>query len=204
MDVYKICPTCGKKNAPTMLECIGCETDLSNIPLGEVREDDLTSENRENNMQPYDLVRICDCGTKNPVNVRKCRNCGEDISDVTPVADDKNVDANHYFLSSVDGEYAFAISQGVAIIGRENEMKEYLFNKSFVSRKHAELLLEDGKLWIKNHSKTNHTFVNNTMIRDEEFVELHDGDIIGLGGKEINGEYQKDAAFFLVRIDICI
>lgn len=40
MEKYKICPTCGIQNPPTMLECIECETDLTGVPIGEVLKDD--------------------------------------------------------------------------------------------------------------------------------------------------------------------
>ena len=83
-------------------------------------------------------------------------------------------------------------------------MKEYLSKKSFVSRKHAEFLVEVDRLWVKNHSATNHTYVNNEIISDNEFFELHDGDIVGLGGKEVNGKMQDEAAYFRVRIGTCI
>ena len=86
------------------------------------------------------------------------------------------------------------------IVGREHDMKEYLDKKSYVSRKHAEVLLKDGKLFIKNYSNTNFTFVNNVKISSEEFLELHDGDEIGLGGNSQDGERQQDAAYFIVRM----
>ena len=31
MNKYKICPSCGTKNPPTVLECIICETDLTAV-----------------------------------------------------------------------------------------------------------------------------------------------------------------------------
>ena len=31
MNKYKICPSCGTKNPPTVLECITCETDLTAV-----------------------------------------------------------------------------------------------------------------------------------------------------------------------------
>lgn len=204
MEKYKICPTCKTKNPPTMIECIKCETDLTSVPIGEeliesIKED--SAERRKTTSQ-VQMVRMCECGAKNIPSARKCSECGEDISDVIPIQDSDGI--NHFILSSLDGEYAFELNSNLTIVGRENVMKDYLSRKSFVSRKHAEFLLEVDKLWIKNLSATNHTYVNNELIRDNEFVELHDGDVVGLGGKEVNGKMQDEAAYFRVRIGTCI
>lgn len=29
MEKFKICPVCGMRNKPNMIECLGCETDLT-------------------------------------------------------------------------------------------------------------------------------------------------------------------------------
>ena len=31
MEKFKICPVCGMHNKPNMIECIGCETDLTSV-----------------------------------------------------------------------------------------------------------------------------------------------------------------------------
>lgn len=210
MEKYKVCPTCGTKNPPTMIECIKCETDLTSVPIGEakaeVNNDSADKLQDDTHSEAIKMVRICECGSKNPASVRKCSECGEDISDIIPVQDVETdaKDKVHFVLSSLDGGYAFELSQNLTVVGRENVMKDYLAAKSFVSRKHAEFLIEADKIWVKNHSTTNHTYVNNEMIRDNEYFELHDGDVIGLGGKEINGSIQEEAAYFRMRIGTCI
>ncbi len=211
MEKYKICPTCGTKNLPTMLECIKCETDLTGVQIGEaikdsdIKDQDIVKTDVSQN-DAVKMVRICECGTKNPASARKCTDCGEDISDIIPVqdADTAEQEKIHYILSSVDGGYAYELNTNLTVVGRENVMKEYLAAKAFVSRKHAEFLIEANKLWVKNHSNTNHTYVNNEKIKDNNYFGLHDGDIIGLGGKEINGSLQDEAAYFRVRIGKCI
>lgn len=109
-----------------------------------------------------------------------------------------------HVLSSLDGSYAYELNTNLTIVGRENVMKEYLASKIFVSRKHAEFLMEADKLWIKNYSNTNHTYVNNEKIKDIEYFELHDGDVVGFGEKEINGSLQEEAVYFRVRIGTCM
>ena len=46
--------------------------------------------------------------------------------------------------------------------------------------------------------------MNNTMISDDASIELKDGDEVGLGGTEQNGNRQPEAAYFLVRIGSCM
>ncbi|MGN0251670.1 MAG: FHA domain-containing protein [Oliverpabstia sp.] len=157
------------------------------------------------------MVRVCDCGAKNPLQARRCSACGEDISMIIPSPDTESTSDNtsagqQYLLSSLDGSFAYEIKEGSTIIGRENEMGEYLSSKLYVSRKHAELILDTAAstLIIKNCNNTNYTFVNNNMISGGMSVELKDGDEVGLGGNEQNGSRQMEAAYFLVRIGTCM
>ena len=149
------------------------------------------------------MVRVCDCGAKNPANARKCQACGEDISDITPTPDgtpeNAAVAAPIYVLSSLDGQYAYKVSADEIVIGRENAMRDYLAAKSYVSRAHAKLTREAGALYIENLSGTNFTYVNNQKIVAR--TALKNGDELGLGGTSINGKCQPEAAYFLVRMD---
>lgn len=204
MEKYKICPSCNKKNEPTLLECIYCEADLTRVKIT-----DEETEKRQENVasaieQPAsELVRICECGAKNPPNARKCSSCGEDISDITPTPDTAEKPAETTFvLSSTDGQYAYKLTSDEIIIGRENVMSEYLSVKSYVSRSHARLSIINGELFIENMSNTNFTYVNNQKITGK--TQLKDGDEIGLGGTSVNGKSQSMAAYFLVRIGQCM
>ena len=214
MEKYKVCPVCGAHNNPLFLECSDCETDLQNAPV----IDNSMAQVVQNNGQPTDavtvsapMVRVCDCGVKNPVRARRCTACGDDISMIVPSPDIlpsevSTPTVHQYLLSSLDGAFAYEIKEGTTIIGRENEIREYLSNKPYVSRKHAELNLDSvaGVLSIKNCNTTNYTFVNNTMISGDASVELKDGDEVGLGGNEQNGSRQPEAAYFQVRIGSCM
>ncbi len=88
MEKYKICPTCRGKNYPGLLECLFCEADLTAVRI----TDDETEREAEatDGCVPVHLVRLCDCGAKNPPNARKCAICGEDIGDILPSADNEN------------------------------------------------------------------------------------------------------------------
>jgi ribosomal protein L40E len=202
MKKFKICPTCGTRNEPTAIECEECEANISTVRV--MDEETIKSVQEQDDQAitattPMTRTRICEeCGFRNPSNARKCQKCGEDISDILPV-EAASADHLHFILTSLDGEYAYQIPDGKTLIGREAAMSDYLAKKSFVSRKHAQLNLENGKASIENISQTNYTYINNEKITNG-FKELHDGDIIGLGGNEKNGKRQEEAAYFSVRI----
>ena len=206
MQKYKICPLCHSQNEPTLLECLYCEADLTRVKITDAEAEKMLEENTAATPAPSDkanMVRVCDCGTKNPANARKCQACGEDISDITPMPDETPENATvatpTYVLSSLDGQYAYKISADETVIGRENAMSDYLAAKHYVSRTHAKLTIEGGAVYIENLSGTNFTYVNNKKIVAK--TELKNGDELGLGGTNINGKCQSDAAYFLVRIE---
>lgn len=198
---YKICPSCNTKNEPTLLECLNCETDLTRVKVTDEVTEKMLDENTTTQPQErVKLVRVCECGTHNPSNARKCSSCNEDISDImpTPESDEKNCKKT-FVLSSLDGKYAYKISTDEITIGRENAMSDYLSVKSYVSRSHAKLIVENEELYIENLSSTNFTYINNKKSIGK--VKLENEDEIGLGGTNLNGKCQYEAAYFIVRIE---
>ena len=198
MEKFKICPVCGMHNKPNMIECIGCETDLTSVKATDEATEQAKLTAQENKFENVEekYVRVCDCGYINSATAKKCAECGEDISDIAPILQSEN-NTCKYVMTSLDGEYAYEIKDGTAILGRENEMKEYLADKTYVSRQHAKIMKEDGKVYIENLSNTNFTFVNNQKIAEK--TELHIDDEIGLGGNETNGSRQSGAAYLILR-----
>ena len=191
MKKFKICPSCGTQNPPTVFECINCEADLTSV---RATDGEITDIRQAVKAEKY---RICECGAKNPPSARKCIECGEDISDIMPT-EEKN---SQKFLLT-DSIYTFEITETPVIIGRESAMKDYLCSHGYVSRKHAEFTVSDGKLYVKNISRSNGTYINNIKI-DNELHELKDGDEISLGGCTINGKRQSDAVYLTVRTKNC-
>ena len=198
MEKFKICPVCGMHNKPNMIECIGCETDLTSVKATDEATEQAKITAQENTSENVEekYVRICDCGCINSATAKKCIECGEDISDIAPILQSEN-NTCKYVMTSLDGEYAYEIKDGTAILGRENEMKEYLADKAYVSRQHAKIMKDDDKVYIENLSNTNFTFVNNHKIVEK--TELHVDDEIGLGGNETNGSRQSGAAYLILR-----
>ena len=198
MEKFKICPICGMHNKPNMIECIGCETDLISVKATDEATEQAKITAQENTSENVEekYVRVCDCGCINSATAKKCAECGEDISDIAPILQSEN-NTCKYVMASLDGEYAYEIKDGTAILGRENEMKEYLADKAYVSRQHAKIMKDDDMIYIENLSNTNFTFVNNQKIAEK--TELHVDDEIGLGGNETNGSRQSEAAYLILR-----
>ena len=198
MEKFKICPVCGMHNKPNMIECLGCETDLTSVKATDEETEKAKSDVQESEVSKpqEEYVRICDCGAVNSATAKKCVECGEDISDIAPTLNEQRSECA-FVMASVDGTYVFEIKDGEALIGREHEMKEYLMSKPYVSRQHAKLIKEANRVFIENLSGTNYTFVNNQRIAER--TELKFDDEIGLGGNEVNGKRQDEAAYLVLR-----
>lgn len=206
MEKYKICPSCNTKNPPALFECMNCEADLTGVKITDEETEKMIAENAATQAEafPKKMVRVCECGVKNAPNARKCSSCNEDISDITPTPDvdeEKNEEIT-FVLSSLDGQYAYNVTSDDVTIGRESTMSEYLSTKSFVSRYHARITKSNNEIYIENLSNTNFTYVNNKKITEK--IKLQDSDEIGLGGTNLNGKCQEQAAYFLVRIEQCM
>lgn len=201
---YKVCPECGKHNAPNLLECRFCEADLTGCKVVDKATETAAPASEEKPATTSEktvLVRICDCGAENAPQARKCKACGEDISDI--ISERVSVTEKRPFtfeLRSVDGSFSVSLDQVVTVIGREAQLKEYLSSKVYVSRQHAKLTVVAEKVFIENLSQTNKTFVNNEEVPSDTPTSVNNGDEIGLGGKVINGTRQENAAYFVFQV----
>lgn len=195
MTRYKICPSCGAHNDPTAIECIECEEDLTTVKITDEDTEQKAKLKQETaTKEKVKKIKICYCGAKNPANARKCSECGDDISTVIPQVDTAKA-PKKWALVSDDGSYKFELDKSMVIIGRDKEMADYLADKSYVSRVHAEIMIKDDKIYLKS-TGTNHTFINNVQIPDNEPVEVKSGDSISFGGNEKAGTKQAYAAYF--------
>ena len=204
LEKYKICPACGEHNAPNLLECRKCETDLTGIKIVDataVQAASATQEKTTGTDCAEALFRVCDCGEMNPPQARKCQSCGEDISDIIPVQIEKKAKkVFSYELRSFDGAFAVTFDKPLIVVGREAELQNYLQAKVYVSRQHAKLTVVADKVFIENLSRTNKTFINNEEVPDGTPTALQNGDEIGLAGKIIEGSRQDKAAYLIFRV----
>lgn len=201
MEKFKVCPACGSRNDPRSMECASCSADLMGIPVvdeEQERASEIKAAPPVSQGQDVPMVKICDCGERNPAQARKCQRCGEDLTDILPVQSGDEVEL-HYQLATLDGDFFYRIPCGETIIGREQGMGEYLSGKPFVSRSHARLIVEDGKLYIENLSGTNFTYVKGIKIPAGR-TQLNIGDEVSLGGIMVRGQRQEEAAYFVVGV----
>ena len=203
MGRFKICPDCGEKNPPNITECLKCDCDLLGVAVTNDTQETIiplqASGCIHNDEQTF---RICsECGERNLPNARKCANCGEDISDITPTTMDVSVTQrnkeNRFTLCDIEGKDLLTINKRVTVIGRQNELQDYLSDKIYVSRKHCQILLEDGSIYIEDLGSSNSTYVNNEVITEK--TRLNRGDKISLGGNISDGNRQNKAAYLLLR-----
>ena len=204
---YKICPECGKHNPPNLLECRFCESDLTGVKVVDSETEAQLKPALNDSGAPAPeavetiLVRICECGTENPPQARKCKVCGEDISDIIPQQVSKRAaKAFSYELKAVDGSFSVTFDKPLVVVGREAEIKDYLSEKVYVSRQHARFTVVAEKIFVENLSGTNKTFINNEEIPAATPTAIYDGDELGLGGKVINNSRQDKAAYFILRV----
>jgi ribosomal protein L40E len=195
MEKYKVCPSCGEHNDPRLAECINCGTDLFSVKVVDEATENITYE--PETQSP--MVKICECGAENPPAARKCSACDEDISDILPTPKTECC-CKQYSLCEISGAYTYDIPNDTEIIlGRENVLKEYIVDKSYVSRSHAKIVSEGENLYITNLSGTNFTYVNNEKIANDTPTSLKADDEIGLGGCVNNGNRQDLAVYLVVR-----
>lgn len=70
-------------------------------------------------------------------------------------------------------------------IGKDTMYNDYFVsNNSAISRRHAEILCENGKYFITDLNSTNHTYVEGNIVNPGYKVELHSGDTIKLADEE--------------------
>jgi two-component system cell cycle response regulator len=72
----------------------------------------------------------------------------------------------------------FAIEQSALTIGRSGQCDIQIEDDN-VSRKHAEIDIRDGQVWLKDLKSTNGSFVNSKRVTE---IPLHDGDLVLIGG----------------------
>ena len=196
MNKFKICPECGTKNSPDVSDCVNCDCDLMSVPVTDAQQVKVKNSSEDKIAVKSNLIRVCsECGEKNLPNTRKCANCGEDISDVIPTSKPE-IRSAAFVLRSLDSRIFFKIDRDNITVGREHELKDYLAAKTFVSRRHCRLTLENDELFVEDLNSTNGTYVNNQKIFQK--TKLAKGDEIGLGGAVFNGSRQDNATYFMV------
>ena len=128
MEKYKICPNCGEKNDPSLMECSNCGEELFQVGITDPKTiidppDD----------SPHRLVKYCDCGAVNPPNARKCESCGEDISDISPEPErNSTLEEKSIRLFDTDGNELYKMNKGTVISIPQQQMVYMIWKARFI------------------------------------------------------------------------
>ena len=76
----------------------------------------------------------------------------------------------------------FRIYEGNNTIGRDPANNITITSDSAISSKHLTILFRLGKFYMQDEMAVNGTYINGELIEIGKPYELHDGDVIGLGG----------------------
>ena len=126
---------------------------------------------------------------------------GHDAEAVFPMPQESSAPAASARLVAIDGSFAYSVNNGTVTIGRKCEMKEFLKDKNYVSRSHAELTFSGGYLNVTDTGSTNGTYVNKVRLKPNIPQRLKKDDILGLGaGSDRDPEDKANAAFFKVEL----
>ena len=174
----KIC-TCGQINSPTMKFCAKCRGSIKNQPRVFI-----DAGRYQRAMDELQEIK------KNIQNSETPR---------TPVREHTGTPV--FTLKSATDDYSFSIDpqHSLAVIGRENQMAEYLHDKGYVSRRHAKVGYRGDLVSITDLNSSNGTFINYRKITAGEEELLHEGDRVSLGGPWNEDQKDPDTAYFTVQ-----
>lgn len=118
------------------------------------------------------------CQTPNPPSERYCQDCGfmlgSSAGEVEALPDTGEMPR----LTDAEGK-EFVLSPGTNVVGRENA--EIWLPDPTVSRRHAQVLVENGNVFVEDLGSTNGSAVAGQPARSGERVAAHDGDTLKFG-----------------------
>jgi pSer/pThr/pTyr-binding forkhead associated (FHA) protein len=89
---------------------------------------------------------------------------------------------------SAQGSQSFSLKPGENLIGRSPEC-EIIINDPSISRRHAALTVQAGRILLKDLGSKNHTFVGDQAVGSE--IEIQPGASLGFG--KVEGELKRKA-----------
>ncbi len=219
----KICPVCGYMNPHNSLDCEQCDYNLNEVnttdnsaiseqphsietPIPESNAPEPGSSN-DTNKKPK-VFRICPkCGNHVPPNTYRCE-CGQMLHGIPLTASENaastvsKLPSVCFMLRSEDGRSTIHIPGDETVtIGREATEADYLANKLYVGRRHLQVNVRDGIVYITDISSTNPTLVNGTALKKDTPYKLSENDLISLGARENQAPVENAAYFRLIRED---
>lgn len=119
------------------------------------------------------------CQTANAPSETYCSDCGFLLSGSPIVVEEMPTPAEVGKFVTSDGAREFILKAGENAVGRENA--DILLSHGTVSRKHAKVVVDGGRIYVEDSGSTNGTFVDGKRLSAEETVDLADGDEVVFG-----------------------
>lgn len=77
------------------------------------------------------------------------------------------------------------ITESVFRIGRKDDGMDYVVSHNpAISKKHAEVLVRDGKYYVRDVGSKNGTYVNGRMLSKNKEIEISNGDLLKLANED--------------------
>ncbi|MBI3912545.1 MAG: FHA domain-containing protein [Armatimonadetes bacterium] len=119
------------------------------------------------------------CQTPNPPGERWCQDCGFLLGSTVSEGEAAPDTAALPRLVATDAGDAFFLNPGTNLVGREGA--DVLLTDPAVSRRHAQIVLEDAAAWVEDLGSTNGTEVAERRLAAGERATLYDGDEVRFG-----------------------
>jgi FHA domain len=185
---FRICPECGYLNAPAVLKCVHCDTNLETVTLG----------NHEAKPTTKPLESAGDDSLSETLFIDNLLNADEELNTGK---------------SFVQGDLILVVQQGgkkyqiprdqleEVVLGRRHRETHYTptvdltdveGHKYGVSRRHATLARRDNHLVLIDHGSDNGTYLNGKRLMPEQPRVVRDADMIRLGKLELLVSFEKN------------
>ena len=135
-------------------------------------------------------LRCAVCDTQNPPGETWCAECGFRL-DADP-GETPAPDANRPPAQLVDAQgIAHPLRAGINAVGRQDTT--ILLTDSTVSRRHAQIGVEGGTIWVEDAGSSNGTIVNGQRLNAGERRAVRDGDEVRFGSLSLAVQVDPDA-----------
>ena len=177
----KVCPVCNAENAPSAQRCESCSAMLIGVDLTE--KVDASATITDVPVPPGAAAAVprkcphADCGQLNAADAGRCVYCDRPME----VGDENASPPAPSLRAAIRWPWTEEwVIDGCLVVGREPPAPAALASRlareySNVSRRHAELRVSEGALWIVDLNSSNGTFVNGTRIAPNQPVRLVNG-----------------------------
>jgi hypothetical protein len=175
--LIKTCPVCGTQNAASAQRCDSCGAMLTTVDLCEAREPGAAAPAPfPASETPPGGPRRCphaDCAQLNPPGAERCLYCNRPFGQAQAPSEPLRASIRWPWTEETE-------IRDCLLVGREAPAPAALAARlerdyGNVSRRHAELRVSDGALWLVDLGSRNGTFVDEARLAPHQPVRLANG-----------------------------